>query len=141
MRAAKNQGAPKAAGARFSRAQQKLLDEIELASRHCVELERQFGKHPAPRLETLIKVYHALVLNLSVREKSTPAQLRQLRDLMKPVLDWAQLQEKRKQRQLAEQKYHDQVEAGKSAASNSDDTAPALKPETLEKIELELKLL
>ena len=58
---------------------------------------------------------------------------------MRPVLEWARLEEKRKQRELAEQKRRDEL-----AARQEEKTASAapkvLTPETLAKIEHELSL-
>lgn len=133
---------PKLSARRLRRLQEDLLEQIALAARHCRELEQQFGEHPAPELETLIKVHRALILNLSVQAEATPDFLKLVKDLMKPVMDWAQLQEKRRQQELAEQKYRDQVEAQKATrAKEAQPGGGALSPETLGKIERELNLL
>jgi hypothetical protein len=126
---------------RLRQLQEDLLDQIALAARHCRELEAQFGEHPAPGLETIIKVHHTLVLNLSLQAEEAPERLKQVKDLMKPIMDWAQLQEKRRQRELAEQKYRDQVEAQKTARAREEQPGSgALTPDTLGKIERELNL-
>jgi len=127
---------------RLRQLQEDLLEQIALAARHCRELEAQFGEHPPPGLETIIKLHHSLVLNLSLRAKDTPELLKLVKDLMKPLMDWALLQEKRRQRELAEQKYRDQVEAQKAARAREEQPGGgALTPETLGKIERELNLL
>ena len=127
---------------RLRQMQTELLEQIALAARHCRELEGQFGEHPAPELETLIRLHRVLVLNLSLRAERAPELLKLVKELMKPVMDWAQLQEKRKQRELAEQKYRDQVEAQKAAGARAAQPGGgALTPETLGKIERELNLL
>ena len=58
-------------------------------------------------------------------------------DLMKPVMDWAQLQERRKAHELAEQKYRDNcaTKAARETAENG------LTQGTLQKIQREIKLL
>ncbi len=132
---------PRLSPGRLRKLQEELLEQIALAARHCRELESQFGQHPAPGLETIIKLHHTLVLNLSLKAEETPDVLRRVRDLMKPIMDWAQLQEKRRQRELAEQKYRDQVEAQKAARAREEQPGGgALSPETLGKIERELNL-
>jgi len=120
----------------------QLLDQIAQAARHCQEIEREFGKSPPPELETLIKLHRVIILQLSTQTDSRAARL--VTALMKPVMDWARLQEHRKERELAEAKYRDLVAAQKAALErelNAAKTAGGLSPETLEKIERELKLM
>ena len=127
---------------RLRRLQEDLLDQIALAARHCRELEAQFGEHPAPGLETIIKLYRTLVFDYCLRAKEDPERAKAVKELMKSVMDYAQLEEKRRQRELAEQKYRDQVEAQKAARAKEDQPGGgALTPETLGKIERELNLL
>src|SRR3954470_6102835 len=90
---------------------QQLLAQIRAAARHCQEVEREFGKNPPPELETLIKVHRAIILQLSAQRDCDPETVRQVTTLMKPVMDWAKLQEQRKERELAEAKYRDQIAA------------------------------
>jgi hypothetical protein len=123
------------------RLQEDLLEQIALAARHCRELEARFAEHPAPALETIIKLHRTLVFSLCVRADGEPELAKLLKDLMKSVMDYAQLEEKRRQRDLAEQKYRDQVEAQKAArAREGQPGGGALTPETLGKIERELNL-
>lgn len=115
------------------RVSEQLLAQLVEAARQCQELERQFGQYPAPELETIIKLHRALVLNLSLQADQAPELLKLVKDLMKPIMDWAQLQEKTRQRELAEKKLEAQsAERAKAGA--------ALSPETLQKIEQELNL-
>jgi hypothetical protein len=117
----------------------EILDLIAEAARHCQEVEQQFSAHPPPELETVIKLHRVLLMRYSLEAEKKPEVLKELREVMKPVMDWAALQERRKQRELAEQKYRDQVEAEKK--ENGDGTGGALQPETMEQIERELSLL
>ena len=127
---------------RLRRLQEDLLEQIALAARHCRELEAQFGENPAPGLETIIKLHRALVFSYCLRAEEDPEQARAVKDLMKSVMDYAQLEEKRRQRDLAEQKYRDQVEAQKAARAREGQAGGGtLTPETLGKIERELNLL
>lgn len=117
-----------------------ILGLIQTAAQHCHEVEAKFGANPPPELETLIKFHRVLLLHYSLEAADKPEVLKEMRELMKPVMDWAALQEKCKQRELAEQKYRDQVEAEKAAKNNAGEGG-ALRPETLEHIERELSLL
>lgn len=122
-------------------AQQIILDQISSGAALCAEIERQLGDQPAPGLETLIKLYRVIILKLSVEANTAPELWKLVNDLMKPVIDWARLEEKRKGREFVEQKHHDQV--AQIAAENARGAAKgekALTPETLQKIEHELKL-
>jgi hypothetical protein len=120
--------------------QQWLLAQIAQGARQCRQIERQFRRHPAPELETLIKLCRVLILKFSLEAEAGPEFLERVNDLTRLVLEWGRLEEKRKERRLAERKYRDQVKAHKSAAAreDGDDT---LTPETLRKIERELNLL
>jgi hypothetical protein len=123
--------------------QEKLLGQISDGAALCAEIERRLAGHPAPELETLIKLYRVIILKLSVEANVAPELLKLVNDLIKPVLDWARLEEKRKEREFAEQRYRAQAaaqEASREKEKKDADGENALTPETLEKIERELKL-
>ena len=120
--------------------QEQLLDQIARAAERCREVEELLSRNPAPELETLIKLHRVLILKFSLEAEVAPELLKLAKDLMRPVMDWARLQEQCKRRELAELKYRDQVEAQKAARDKAAH-GEALSPETLEKIERELKLL
>jgi hypothetical protein len=85
-----------------------------------------------------------LILQLSAQTEFRPETVRQVTALMKPVMDWAKLQEQVKARELAETKYRDQVAAQKAALERQVHAAKnegGLSPETLAKIERELNLM
>ncbi len=126
-------------GARETR-QGALLAQIADGARQYQELERQFGEHPPPELETLLKLHRLLILKFSLEAEGAPEMVRLVKDLMKPVIDWAQLQEQRRKRELAEQKYRDEAEARRAALAHAAEGG-GLRPETLKRIEHELKLL
>jgi len=128
----------------IAKARQQLLAQIRAAAKHCQEIERELGKNPPPELETLIKVHRVIILQLSAQADCKLETARQLTALMKPVMDWARLQEQVKARELAETKYRDQVAAQKAALERELHAAKnegGLSPETLAKIERELKLM
>jgi len=121
-----------------------LLAQIGEGARHCKEIEAEFGKNPAPELETLIKLHRVMVLQLSSEGKVGRETIGVVTALMRPVMEWARLQEKRKTRELAEEKHRAQVEAEKAAKERELEAANSeggLSPETLEKIERELRLM
>jgi hypothetical protein len=113
--------------------QETLLERIAEGAKMCREFQEQLRQHPAPDLETLIKLHRVLVLTLSADAQASPALLPLITALMKPVMDWARLEEKRKDRELAA--------ARLAAKEGHDRSAGALRPETIEKIEHELHLL
>ncbi len=115
---------------RLNQAQSQILRQLAEAGKRCREVEEALARDPAPELETLIKVHRVLILKLSSEAGANPELLKLVGILMKPVLEWARLEEKRKERELAARQQQD-AQSG----------AKALRPETLEQIELELKLL
>ena len=123
--------------------QEKLLNQISRGAALCAEVERRLAGNPAPELETLIRLFRVIILKLSVEANFAPDLLKLVNDLIKPVLDWARLEEKRKEREFAEHKHQEQTAAQQAAREKSKNDATgenALSPETLEKIERELKL-
>ena len=119
--------------------EQKLLRQISRGAALCRAVERSLAGNPAPEVETLIKLFRVLILKFSVEANAAPGLLKLVNDLMKPVLDWARLEEKRKEREFAEHKYAAQKTASEKATKDASGQN-ALSPETLEKIERELKL-
>jgi len=118
----------------------QLLDQITLAAKNWRELESEFGSNPPPELETLIKLYRVIILQISTQANCNPDTTRLVTNLIKPVMEWARIQEQRKERELAEMKYRDQKAAlEKEAGSELENKGLALP--TLEKIEKALKLM
>ena len=124
---------------RAQQRQEKLLAQISYGAELCAQAERRLAAHPAPELETLIKVYRVLILKLSLEANVAPKMLKLVSTLMKPVMDWAQLEEKRKEREFAQQKHREQL-ATDQENKRENAGKDGLTPETLEKIERELKL-
>lgn len=112
------------------------MAQITHGGRLCAEVERVLSQNPAPELETLIKLYRVLILKFSLEANVSPGLFQLVCNLMKPVMEWARLEEKRKERELAEQKYRDSVDTKKAIHAEG----AALTPETLQQIERELKL-
>ncbi len=120
--------------------QENLLNQIAQGAKLCHEVEREFGDNPAPELETVIKLHRLMILKLSAEAHVKPQLLSHVHSLTKSALDWARLEEKRKDRELAEQKYRDELDAQKAARQKEQAPADGLRPETLTKIERELNL-
>jgi hypothetical protein len=118
--------------------QELLLERLFEGGKLCREVESRLRQCPSPELETIIKLCRVLVLGLSAEAQTSPERFNFVAALMKPVLEWAHLEEKRKLRELAEQKYHDQAALQKAKGERK--AGASLSPETLKKIEHELKL-
>lgn len=119
--------------------EERLLEQIGRGGKLCREIETQLRQHPSPELETIIKLHRVMVLRLSSEAQAVPEMFKLVSGLMKPLMEWARLEEQRKTRELAERKYQDEV-AAQEAAKGQEGPGTALKTETLEKIEHELKL-
>ena len=118
--------------------QERLLEQIAEGGKLCRETETQLRQHPCPELETIIKLYRVLVLRLSAEAQAMPDRFHMMSALMRPVMEWARLEEKRKLRELAEQKYRDETAVQKAKEQRGADSV--LRPETLKRIERELNL-
>jgi hypothetical protein len=127
------------------RLEEQLFALIAGGAKQCRKLEEAVANGNTPELELLIQIHRSLILNLCAKGcEEAPHWLRLATDLMKPVLGWASLQEKRRIRELNEQKYRDQVAAQKAAIERELNAAKAsggINPQTLERVERELKLL
>ena len=124
--------------------QEQLLQQIASGANQCREVEAQFAKHPAPELETIIRLHRVLAMQFATAGASNPEMIEMSERATKMALEFAKLNEKRAERELTEQKYRDQVaerrrtiEAELGKARNSG----GVTAETLSKIEAELKLL
>jgi len=124
-----------------SAAQEQLLEQIGEGAKLCRKVEAQLRAHPAPGLETIVQLYRVLVLKLSGDLQAQPETLALINALMRPVLDWERLEDKRKDRELEQQKYRDQQAAREAAELKQQQGRDgALQDATLNKIERELNL-
>ncbi len=122
--------------------EEALLARLGQSAQYCRQIEEQLAKYAGPELDAIMRLHRLVILKLSVQAEVKPELWDVLKDLMKPVMDWARLQEQQKDREFAERKYREQLEAEKAEAHSPKNPAEAaLTPETLEKIEFELKLL
>ena len=85
--------------------QEKLLGQIASGAQQCKEVEKEFGRNPSAELETLIKVHRVLILKLATQANVQPELLELVTEMMKPVLEFAKLQEKKADRELDRDKF------------------------------------
>lgn len=90
---------------RSDRRQAALLTQITNGARQCAEVEKQFGKNPAPELETLIKLQRVILLNLSTQANADPSLLALIGNSFKAVLTAEKLKLQREEVSLAKQKF------------------------------------
>jgi hypothetical protein len=125
------------------RLQDRLMVQITSGARQCQEVEQAFGKNPAPELETIIKLHRVLALQLATTAAADPAMIELAERATKMAMEFAKIQDRRRELELSEQKYRDQVAERKAAIERELNTARSqggLSTETIEKIERELKL-
>ena len=120
--------------------QECLLQRIAESAQLCREIENQLRQYPAPELETIIQLYRMLILKFGAQLQATPELLEFVTTLMKPVMDWAHIEEKREDRDFARQKHQEQLLAQQAAENAKSETGKALSNDTLKKIERELTL-
>jgi hypothetical protein len=112
-----------------------MLEQISQAAEQCAAVEAAFDKNPPPAVVTLINLHRVLVLKLSNEANGlTPAMVHLATSALRPLLDWQQLEDKRRELELEEKE--EKLAAEEKAATNEG----GLRPETLEKIERELGL-
>ena len=103
------------AAQRQSRLQYSLLAQIASGAQQCREVEKQFGKNPAPELETLIKLQRVILLNLSTQANADPELLDLIGNSFKAVLTAEKLKIQREVVALDRDKF--QFDAAKLALS------------------------
>ena len=121
-------GSPEEALAFFRRKYQSLETEVTLTEQRITSTEIAPAQAQAS-VQRLLKACG--------EAQAGPERLTFFSALMKAILEWARLEEKRKQRELTEQKYRDEVSAREKAKTSE---PKVLTPETLKRIERELKL-
>lgn len=84
---------------RAERLQKMMLRLIIEGARQTDALERQLASHPPPELETLLKLHRVLILQLTLNAADHSDRLKVAQELMRPLLQWAQLEEKRRARE------------------------------------------
>src|ERR1039458_9262786 len=94
---------------RQSRLEAQLLGRIASGARQVSAVEQQFGKNPAPELETLIKLHRVLILQLSTQGNANPEFLKLADQLMRTAMEFISGQtkaaHKERELKLAEDKF------------------------------------
>mgnify|MGYP007071578106 CR=1 FL=1 len=131
---------------RSQRRQAAVLAQITSGSRQSAEVEKQFAKNPAPQLETLIKLHRVIAMQLATQSVDHPELIEVANGLTKTVMDYASGLTKAEieKQKLALSDRRVKLLEQKAAAFDKVKEAVnsgGLTPETLTKIERELKLL
>lgn len=124
--------------------EEQLLQQIASGANQCREVEEAFGDHPAPEMETIIKLQRVLILKISTQANVDPQMLDLVGRLTKPAMDYAKLMAKQREMDLSEQKYRDQVAERRRAIEAEISKAKGsggITAETMGRIEAELRLL
>ena len=132
---------------RSRRQQEKLLERIATGAQAVKDVESAFAKNPAPGLETITKLLRVFILQLSTQAEAQPELFDLVNPLMKSVMDFAKLELASKQTAMDERRLQllEQKAAAFDRAQQTLEQAKQSKggitPETLKRIESELKLL
>jgi hypothetical protein len=118
--------------------QEALLDLLEQGGAHLQRLEKLLATSRDPGLEALVSLHRRFVLGLCARTDDPKVMLQLAGSTMKLLLAWARIEEKRRDRDLAERKFNAEQA---SRARDSQGASGGLAPETLEKIQGELRLI
>ena len=81
---------------RSARLQAKLLGQITSGAKQVREVEHQFSGHPAPELDTLIKLHRVAVLQLSTQAQADPELLKLVDQLTRTAMEYTSGQTKAK---------------------------------------------
>jgi DNA-binding phage protein len=105
---------------RSAREQEELLQMVATGSQQCQEIDAAFAKNPAPQLETVIRVFKVLIMQLATKGKTSPELLSMSNNLARTAIEFISGQTKAafKEREirLAEQK---QAETKKDEATKA----------------------
>ena len=107
--------------ARSERSQSRILGQITSGAEHCREIDQAFVKNPAPHLETVIKVFKVLIMQLATKGTAEPEFLKLADQLSRTAIEFISGQTKAafKERELT-------IEEQKFAESKKDEQTKAL---------------
>lgn len=118
-----------------------LLAQIASGAAQIKEMDRQFGRNPAPEVAALIKTFQVLILKLATEGNLNPEMLELANSLMKPVLEFGKLETKRQELALAQDKFYFDAAKLALAAVQKLKTISASKLSDVEKIDAARKAL
>lgn len=111
----------------------RMLYGIATGAEKCRELDEAFAKNPAPELSLLIKLLKNLILNLNLNPDTAPEHLELATNLMRPVIEFARIEQKQRDAELNLEKFRDatrsKVDAGLDEIAALFQQAPELKTE------------
>jgi hypothetical protein len=96
---------------RAAQLQERLLNQIASGSQHLQKVEATLAKNPAPELETLIKLHRVLIMKLSTMANVDAELFEIVSSAMKPVMKFAELQEKKASREFDKEKFTHQIKS------------------------------
>jgi hypothetical protein len=106
--------------------QDRLLAQIATGAAQCQALKKEFGTNAPPEMDTLISLLRVLILQFSTQASANPELVNMIGGLLRPVLVWAKLQDKAKDRELVERRVKLlEEQAAKARAAISDPTLTA----------------
>jgi len=131
---------------RSERREAAILSQITNGARQSAEVEKQFHKNPAPQLETIIKLHRVMIMQLATRSVDNPDLIEITNSLTKTVMDFVSGQTKAEIEKAKISQGERKLVLLERKAAAFDQVKQAvnsggLTPETLTKIERELKLL
>lgn len=85
--------------------QEQLLERVASGARFVRDLEDRFSKDAPPELSTLVNLLKLLVMQLSVHGAADPKTLSIVSGLMKPVMDFAKLQQAQQELELSRARF------------------------------------
>ena len=99
----------------------QILGDITSGAEHCREIDSAFAKNPAPHLETVIKVFKVLIMQLATKGTAEPEFLKLADQLSRTAIEFISGQTKAafKERELT-------IEEQKFAESKKDEQTKAL---------------
>ena len=86
------------------RLQERVLSQIATGSRQCQDVEKAFGKDPAPDVEALMKLHRLIAFQLASASSADPELVQVAERATRMVLEFAKLDEKRADRALEERR-------------------------------------
>ena len=101
--------------------QRRVLGDITSGAEHCREIDQAFAKNPAPQLETVIKVFKVVIMQLATKGTAEPEFLKLADQLSRTAIEFISGQTKAafKEREL-------KIEEAKFSESKKDEQTKAL---------------
>lgn len=125
-------------------AEEKLLHSIATGAQLCRKLDAEMGANPPPELDTIMRLNRVLIMSLSTTGQANPEHLQMADRMTRTVLEHMKVLEKRQDRALMERRVVLLEEKSANALrliAEARKSTGGVTPETLEKIEKELRLL